>query len=546
MTYNDPQMGAASQSEPVNTGAARSTDSGQSTAVKAEHPRKNFAGHFLSHYPLRISLVVVITALAGVGLTISSAVVTSTLQRFMIQRVDEQLANATATWAHRTTSNDTSAYSGLGKSSDLDAQGSTSGSDSDGLRGSYPSKSDVDRPPSDFYVLVVDGPVAYEQFNSVNESKPEVRGLDKPTAPTTVGARAGSASTTAWRAASVQNQDGTVTIVALPLADEEHTITRLIALQVIIGLIALAAIVVASMYIVRRALKPLNQVEHTASLISRGHLEQRVPKWSPNTEVGALSQALNRMLAQVQGAFMHVEASERQARRSEASMRRFIGDASHELRTPLTSVRGYAELYQSGATDDAGMVIERISEEAGRMSLLVEDLLALVRMDEGRPLKQDRVDILELVLHAADSARAGFPGRRVSVNNKCGDIPVVIGDANRLHQVVGNLLTNALRHGGEDASVQINLSESQREVSIEIADDGRGIAAEDLPHLFERFYRPDVSRSRASGGSGLGLSIVKSLVEAHGGTISVASTLGEGTTFTVVLPSAAVDAPEHA
>ena len=148
-------------------------------------------------------------------------------------------------------------------------------------------------------------------------------------------------------------------------------------------MIALAAIVVASMYIVRRALKPLNQVEHTASLISRGHLEQRVPKWSPNTEVGALSQALNRMLAQVQGAFMHVEASERQARRSEASMRRFIGDASHELRTPLTSVRGYAELYQSGATDDAGMVIERISEEAGRMSLLVEDLLALVRMDEG-------------------------------------------------------------------------------------------------------------------------------------------------------------------
>ena len=525
MTFNDPRMATA-------TGKA----------VKAKHPPKNFAGHFLSHYPLRISLVVVITALAGVGLTISSAVVTSTLQRFMIQRVDDQLANATETWAHRTTGNGSSSEGGLGKSNEPRGSGGRSGStdrpDSDGLLGSYPNKTDVDRPPSDFYVLVVDGPVAYEQFNSVNESKPEIRGLDKPTPPTTVGARAGSASTTAWRASSVRNKDGTVTIVALPLADEEHTITRLIALQIIIGLIALAAIVLASMYIVRRALKPLNQVEHTASLISRGHLEQRVPSWSPNTEVGALSQALNRMLAQIQNAFTYVENSERQARRSEASMRRFIGDASHELRTPLTSVRGYAELYQSGATDDAGMVIGRISEEAGRMSLLVEDLLALVRMDEGRPLKQDRVDILELVLQAADSARAGFPGRSVVVNNRCGDIPVVIGDSNRLHQVVGNLLTNALRHGGDSAKVQISLSKRHHVVSIEVSDDGRGIAKEDLPHLFERFYRPDVSRSRASGGSGLGLSIVKSLVEAHGGTISVASELGEGTTFKVELPSA--------
>ncbi|WP_426716025.1 sensor histidine kinase [Corynebacterium auriscanis] len=516
------------------------------TAVKAEHPRKNFAGHFLSHYPLRISLVVVITALAGVGLTISSAVVTSTLQRFMIQRVDDQLANATDSWAHRTSTSRTTPYGDLGKTEDPRGSGSSDGSSSGGLLGSYPNKSDVDRPPSDFYVLVVDGPVAYEQFNSVNESKPEVRGLDKPTPPTTVSARPGSASPTAWRAASVQNQDGTVTIVALPLADEEHTITRLIALQVIIGLIALAAIVVASMYIVRRALKPLNQVEHTASLISRGHLEQRIPTWSPNTEVGALSQALNRMLAQIQGAFMFVENSERQARGSEAAMRRFIGDASHELRTPLTSVRGYAELYQSGATDDARMVIDRISEESARMSLLVEDLLALVRMDEGRPLKQDRVDVLELVLHSADSARAGFPGRHVSVNNRCGDIPVVIGDANRLHQVVGNLLTNALRHGGDAAQVQINLSQGSHTVIIEVSDDGNGIAEKDLPHLFERFYRPDVSRSRASGGSGLGLSIVKSLVEAHGGTITVASRLGDGTTFTVELPSAAEDVPEHA
>ena len=219
-------------------------------------------------------------------------------------------------------------------------------------------------------------------------------------------------------------------------------------------------------------------------------------------------------------------------------MRRFIGDASHELRTPLTSVRGYAELYQSGATDDAPMVIDRISEEAGRMSLLVEDLLALVRMDEGRPLAKNRVDMLELVLETAESARAGFPNRTVQVVNETGDVPIVIGDVNRLHQVLGNLVTNALRHAGEDAEVKLRLDKRDGNVIVDVEDNGQGIPAEDVPHLFERFYRPDVSRSRASGGSGLGLSIVKGLVEAHGGTVTVDSEEGKGTRFRIALPEA--------
>ncbi len=512
---------------------------GTAKRVRGSHP-----GFFLSHFPLRVSLVAVITVLAGIGLLGSGVVVTSTLKSFMIQRVDEQLHSATEGWAHM--SNPSSSNGNGGNSNGVNPQ-RDNGNNTDPF-GSYDPDNGVTRPPSDFFVMVVDGEVAFRPFNSVNESMPEVRGLETPTAPITVPARIGSASSANWRASSVENKDGSVTIVALPLEDEEHTISRLVYLQFVIGLLILLALVTASLYLVRRALRPLNEVENTASLISQGQLDQRVPLWAPDTEVGRLSQALNRMLTQIQGAFITVGASEQQARRSEDTMRRFIGDASHELRTPLTSVRGYAELYTSGATNDANMVIERISAEAGRMSLLVEDLLALVRMDEGRPLQKDRVDVLELCLSCADNARAGFPGREVTVRNHSGDVPVVIGDASRLHQVITNLVTNALRHAGDNAKVQIalrvedNEEKKERQVIIDVSDDGAGIPAEALPHLFERFYRTDVSRSRASGGSGLGLSIVKGLVESHRGSIDVSSTVGEGSCFTVTLPAA--DQPE--
>lgn len=506
---------------------------GSAVPVRSGHP-----GHFLSHYPLRISLVVVIAVLVAMGLTVSGVSVTTTLQRFLIQRVDEQLDQATNGWAHR---------SGLADGNSED-QSAPSGSDSTALGSEgfgvlnlqQPPNpvTGVTRPPSDFYILVVDDQVSYEYFNSPLKARPEIRGLGQPTMPVTVGSREDSGTHISWRATSFRNDDGTITIVALPLAEEEHIISRLVLLQAVIGLTVVAFVILASMYLVRRALRPLNEVELTASKISNGDLGQRVPNWRPNTEVGRLSQALNKMLAQIQAAFVAIGASERQARRSEASMRRFIGDASHELRTPLTSVRGYAELYQSGATDDAPMVIDRISEEAGRMSLLVEDLLALVRMDEGRPLAKNRVDMLELVLETAESARAGFPNRTVQVVNETGDVPIVIGDVNRLHQVLGNLVTNALRHAGEDAEVELRLDKRDGNVIVDVEDNGQGIPAEDVPHLFERFYRPDVSRSRASGGSGLGLSIVKGLVEVHGGTVSVDSEEGKGTRFRIKLPEA--------
>lgn len=140
-------------------------------------------------------------------------------------------------------------------------------------------------------------------------------------------------------------------------------------------------------------------------------------------------------------------------------------------------------------------------------------------------------------MSAAENTRVGFPGRSVSVRNETRSVPVTVGDSARLHQVVGNLVTNAMRHAGEEASVTIRLSRPDEDmVAVEVIDDGDGISADDVPHLFERFYRADVSRSRASGGSGLGLSIVKRLIELHNGTITVESELGEGTTFRILLP----------
>ena len=175
------------------------------------------------------------------------------------------------------------------------------------------------------------------------------------------------------------------------------------------------------------------------------------------------------------------------------------------------------------------------------MSLLVEDLLALTRA-EGTRLDLRSVDLLELSLSVGSSARAAFPERGVKVVNKAQSIPVVNGDADRLHQVLLNLISNGLRHGGEDATVTLQLRRDSKDILVDVIDDGKGMSSEDAAHIFERFYRADSSRTRDTGGSGLGLAIVHSLVEQHGGSISVDSKLGHGTTFTVRLP--ALEEPE--
>ena len=317
------------------------------------------------------------------------------------------------------------------------------------------------------------------------------------------------------------------TIVAQSLEREDSLLRRLTIVQVFIGFIVLGILGLVAMWAVRRALRPLKEVEHTARDIAAGDLDRRVPQWPMSTEVGQLAAALNIMLTQLQDSLMTAQQKEEQ-------MRRFVGDASHELRTPLTSVKGYTELYRSGATQDFGMVVDRIEGEAARMTLLVEDLLALTRA-EGSRMEKQPVDMFELAVNVVSSVQAAHPGRSIGIHNDTTEPPMVIGDASQLHRVLSNIVVNGLKHGGPDAAVDVNIRKDGDTIVVAISDDGVGMSPEVTSHIFERFYRADESRSRESGGSGLGLAITKTLVEAHGGSISVDSVEGEGSTFRVAL-----------
>ncbi|HEY4725343.1 MAG TPA: ATP-binding protein, partial [Actinomycetota bacterium] len=252
-----------------------------------------------------------------------------------------------------------------------------------------------------------------------------------------------------------------------------------------------------------------------------------------------------------ESAFGARAASEASARRSEDRMRRFVADASHELRTPLTTIRGFAELYRQGAARDPAeldRLMRRIEDQAARMGLLVEDLLLLARLDTERPLDRQPVDLLALAAEAVNDARAVAPDRRIELVLGGDDgadqaaALVVLGDEQRLRQVLANLVNNALTHTPAGSPIEVRVGTSTLDgrpgVAVEVVDHGPGLAPEQAERVFERFYRADPARSPADGGSGLGLSIVAALVAVHGGTVAVDSVPGRGARFRVVLPLA--------
>jgi two-component system OmpR family sensor kinase len=236
------------------------------------------------------------------------------------------------------------------------------------------------------------------------------------------------------------------------------------------------------------------------------------------------------MMQQIETAFAARAASE-------ARLRRFVGDASHELRTPLTSIRGYAELFRRGAADrpeDLAKAMRRIEEEADRMGSLVDDMLLLARLDQGRPLERQPVDLTHLARDAVDDARAVAPDRPIDFSpNGAVFVP---GDELRLRQVLGNLLQNANRHTPPDTPVHVRVVNGDDEAVIEVADEGPGMSTDDANRVFERFWRSDPSRTRSSGGAGLGLAIVSAIASAHGGRAEVQSAPGQGSVFRVHLP----------
>ena len=320
-------------------------------------------------------------------------------------------------------------------------------------------------------------------------------------------------------------------VIAIPYTEIEGTLHRLVWVEIAVASGVVVAVGGAGWWLVRRGLRPLDRMGDTADEIAAGDLSQRVDGADERTEVGRLGLALNTMLERIQTAF------DRQ-RASEDRLRRFIADASHELRTPITSIRGYAELFRHGAAvrpDDLELAMRRIEDEGARMGVLVDDLLLLARLDQGRPLDRAPVDLAAIVTDAVHDARAAAPDREISLSaDGALEVP---GDELRLRQVVANLLDNARAHTPAGTPVSVRLSRDADSASLEVSDRGPGLSPAEAEQIFERFYRGDPSRSRSSGGAGLGLSIASAIVEAHGGRITAASTPGEGATFVVTLPA---------
>lgn len=309
------------------------------------------------------------------------------------------------------------------------------------------------------------------------------------------------------------------------LREYDNTMSELKRLLVLGTLFAVGMSLLTGAALAQTAIAPIDDIAHTAERINRERdLGRRIARRGPSDEIGRLAETINEMLDRIEGMF------DRQ--------RRFLADVSHELRTPLTTIRGEVELAQRTGSLDAE-ALESLCAESQRMSRLIDDLLMLARADSGADLagKREPVSLGTLVLDVQQQAMRLARGSHEIVLDRADDA-VVLGDRDRLKQLLLNLVANALRHTPPGTRVALGLAREDGAAVVTVADDGPGIPSEDLPNLFDRFYRVDKARSRAQGGSGLGLAIVRSIAEAHGGTVSVASTLGAGTTFAVRLPLA--------
>ncbi|MDV9174383.1 HAMP domain-containing sensor histidine kinase [Streptomyces sp. W16] len=337
--------------------------------------------------------------------------------------------------------------------------------------------------------------------------------------------------------------------IALPTSEVTNTINTLILVEISVTAAGLVAAAIAGYVLVGVATRPLRRVAATATRVSElplhtGEvtLNERVPEseTDPHTEVGQVGAALNRMLDHVHGA-LHAR------QQSEMRVRQFVADASHELRTPLASIRGYAELTRRGREQtgpDTKHALGRIESEAGRMTLLVEDLLLLARLDAGRPLQFDQTDLIPLVVDTISDSRAAGMGHNWRL-----DLPdepaLVSADAARIQQVLVNLLGNARKHTPPGTTITARVQRRGPWMCVDVEDNGQGIPPDLLPHVFERFARGDSARSRSTGSTGLGLAIVQAVATAHGGAVTVDSVPGR-TVFTVHLPALAPAVPTPA
>ncbi len=485
--------------------------------------------------PLRTRLALLTTGLLTVGLFASSLSVTSLLENQLVGQVDAQLrATAQAIGTQGVTALSSSRINSSDPDSSMPSTYYVEAQYLDGNSGQMLSPDTADKygVPT-IRMLSVDEAVA-------QASDPKLFTVDS------------DQLNHQWRVIILPIDDRTsgehigVVAIALPLRDVMETVerTRLEVALTDFSLILLGSM--AAAYLVRRSFRTLRQIEGVAGQIASGDLSARVPVTEPpTTEVGSLQRALNTMLQQNEQAFdVQVVAQER--------MTRFVSDASHELRTPLSAIRGYGELYRMGGVppERTAEVMGRIESEASRMGRLVDDLLQLARMDEGREMSMAPVNLTQIAAGALTDMMVLAPDR------DCALIPLddadsearpvmVLGDRDRLSQVLTNLLGNVTRHTPEGSPVEIAVGTVPHgsdgtgapTVVVEVRDHGPGVAQADAEKVFQRFYRADTSRNRQTGGSGLGLSIVSAIITRHGGTVRMDQTPGGGATVHIELPA---------
>lgn len=516
----------------------------------------------LAGIPLRARLVAIISLLLAAGLGIAGVATTTMASDFLVRQVDEKL--------HTT------------------AIGITTG---------VPQSADQGL-PSDYYVEVDpengDSRPIHDPDLVALYGVPELPSMTYDEAasssgdPFTVPAATSTEQNESWRAVALvgtvqPSGDRAIVYVALPMVGLDNTVSFLTKVLVLSGLGIVLLGGLTAWILVERSLRSLRSVEHTAAQIAAGDLTLRVPEAPARTEMGSLAASLNAMLTQIERAFAAQEASE-------VRMRQFVSDASHELRTPVATIRGYGELYRMGALDSTDKVDDtmlRIEDAARRMGTLVNDLLVLARLDEGRPVAREDVDLAALArdslqdLHALDPTRevavvpltatAGTAPDGTSFDSTVPESLVVEGDADRLRQVLTNLIGNVARHtpSGTPAEIALGVlpdpaSDAATDSSagsagggaadgttgdevttvparlamLEVRDHGPGLSEEQGQRIFERFYRADSSRTRESGGSGLGMAIVAAIVGTHGGHVKVLHTAGGGLTVQLTLPLA--------
>ncbi|MFF5290556.1 sensor histidine kinase [Paractinoplanes globisporus] len=493
------------------------------------------------HWSLRARLVLVVGALAAVGLIVANVAGLVLIRGYLLGRIDDQLRGMIRPFSEERPAGVT--YVPRGRFGRLG-------------------------PEQVMYLYNPDGTLDLDRSSPSDATRPrvepvaDVRARAAAPKPYTVPAADGSAD---WRVIAVADPSGTgVAVIGQSLSEVQQTTDQLLLIDAGVSLLVLALLGGAAWFVVRLGLRPLTDMEELATDISAGNLSGRVADTDTHTEPGRLGLALNSMLTRIE-----TEVDARTA--SERRLRQFVADASHELRTPLTSIRGFAELYRRGGAPPGAALDEtmsRIESEAGRMGVLVEDLLMLARLDQQRPPALRPVDLLEIAADTIRDAHARVPGRPVRLAGLEDDTDTfepatVLGDEHGLRQVATNLVSNALQHTPNRAEVTVRVGRLAARppnattvlsgpatvrpglplAVFEVTDNGPGVPPSHAPRVFERLYRADSSRTRGrGGGSGLGLSIVAAIVHGHGGWVELDAPRGGGATFRVLLPTSG-DAP---